>query len=111
VTPEEISRAIISEAQKYRGQEKQVLDYYRSNPQAAAALQSPILEDKVVDFILEIASLTDKDITIEELVELEKSERPDDLSRDFSGHAGGGHDHHDHDHDHDHGHDHGHDHK
>jgi len=109
VTPEEISRAVVQEAQKYRGQEKQVLDYYRNNPEAAAALQSPILEDKVVDFILEIAQLTDKDITIEELIELEKSERPDDLSRDFSGHAGGGHDHdHDH-HDHDH-HDHDHDH-
>jgi trigger factor len=110
VTPEEISRAIIQEAQKYRGQEKQVLDYYRSNPQAAAALQSPILEDKVVDFILEIAQLSDKDITIEELVALEKSERPDDLTRDFSGHDHGAHDHHDHDHGHDHDHDHDHDH-
>lgn len=109
VTPEEISRAIVQEAQKYRGQEKQVLDYYRGNPQAAAALQSPILEDKVVDFILEIAQLSDKEVTMEQLMELEKAERPDDLNRDFSGHAGGGHDH-DHDHDHDHGHNHDHDH-
>jgi trigger factor len=103
VTAEEISRAVMAEAQKYRGQEKQVLDYYRSNPQAAAALQSPILEDKVVDFILEIAQISDKEMSVDELMELERSEAPARDVPEFD------HDHH-HDHDHDHGHDHDHDH-
>ena len=64
---------MVAEAQRHQGQEKEVLDYYRNNPEALQSLQSPILEDKVVDFIVELASVTDRDATIEDLVEETKA--------------------------------------
>ncbi len=42
-------------------------DYYRNNPAALAALRAPIFEDKVVDFLLELAEVTDKQVSREEL--------------------------------------------
>ena len=47
--------------------EQQVWDYYRNNPGALAALRAPIFEDKVVDFLLELADVTDKQVSREEL--------------------------------------------
>ena len=68
VSPEELNRALMQEAQRHQGQEKEVLDYYKNNPEAMQALQSPVLEDKVVDFIVELADVTEKEVTIEELM-------------------------------------------
>ena len=68
VTPEEVNRAIMQEAQQHQGQEKEVFDYYKNNPEAMQAIQSPLLEDKVVDYILELADVTEKATTIEELM-------------------------------------------
>ncbi len=69
VSPEELNRALMQEAQRHQGQEKEVLDYYKNNPEAMQALQSPVLEDKVVDFIVELAVVTEKEVTIEELMQ------------------------------------------
>jgi trigger factor len=49
------------------GQEQQVWDYYRNNPAALAAVRAPLFEDKVVDFLLELADVTDKQVSREEL--------------------------------------------
>ncbi len=68
VTPDEVNRAIMQEAQQHKGKEKEVFDYYKNNPEAMQAIQSPLLEDKVVDFILELADMTEKLVTIEELM-------------------------------------------
>jgi len=68
VSAEELNRALMQEAQRHQGQEKEVLEYYRNNPEAMQALQSPVLEDKVVDFIVELADVTDKEVSIEELM-------------------------------------------
>lgn len=68
VTPEELNRALMQEAQSHQGQEKEILDYYKKNPQAMQSLQSPILEEKVVDFILELADVSDREVTIDELM-------------------------------------------
>ncbi len=68
VTPEEINRAIMQEAQQNQGKEKEVFDYYKNNPEAMQAIQSPLLEDKVVDYILELADVSEKSTTIEELM-------------------------------------------
>ncbi|MDG2033711.1 MAG: trigger factor, partial [Rhodospirillales bacterium] len=73
VSPEELNRALMQEAQRHQGQEKEVLDYYKNNPEAMQALQSPVLEDKVVDFIVELGVVTEKEVTIEELMQ-----NPDD---------------------------------
>ncbi|HVV40925.1 MAG TPA: trigger factor [Nitrobacter sp.] len=68
VTDDEISRAVIDRARQMPGREKEVWDFYRSNPQALAQLRAPIYEDKVVDFILELANVTEKKVTREDLL-------------------------------------------
>jgi trigger factor len=67
VTQEEMNRAMIREAQRYPGQEKMVVEFFRKNPQAADSLRGPIYEEKVVDYVLELAKVTDKVVTPEEL--------------------------------------------
>src|SRR2546423_10123550 len=67
VTDDEVSRAVIERARSIPGREKEVWDYYRNNAQALAQLRAPIYEDKVVDFLLELAHVTEKKVTREEL--------------------------------------------
>lgn len=67
VSQDELNQALIQEAQRYPGQEQQVFEYYQSNPQALNALRAPVYEDKVVDYILELASVTARDVTPEQL--------------------------------------------
>jgi len=67
VTDDEVSRAVIERARQMPGREKEVWDFYRSNAEALAQLRAPIYEDKVVDFILELANVTEKKISREEL--------------------------------------------
>jgi trigger factor len=67
VAPDEMNRAMIREAQRYPGQEQMVMDFFRKNPQAAESLRGPIFEEKVVDFVLELAQVTDQIVTPEEL--------------------------------------------
>ena len=63
---------MIGEAQKYPGQEKKVFDYYAKNRHALESLRAPLYEDKVIDFILELSSITTKDVTPEELMSAEE---------------------------------------
>ena len=63
----ELQKAVITEAQKYPGQEKEVFDYFAKNRDALESLRAPLYEDKVVDFIVELADVKDKDVTVEEL--------------------------------------------
>ena len=67
VTADEMTRAMRQEAQRYQGQEEMVLDFFRKNPQAAESLRGPIFEEKVVDFVLELANVTEIAVTPEEL--------------------------------------------
>ena len=67
VTPEELNQAVMREAMRYQGQERQVLEFYGKNPELREQLRAPIFEDKVVDFILELASITEKPVSREEL--------------------------------------------
>jgi trigger factor len=67
VSEEEISRAVMEQARQFPGQEQRVWDYYRKNPQAIAGLRAPIYEEKVVDFLLELAQVTEKKVPREEL--------------------------------------------
>ena len=68
VTDQELNAAILQEARNYPGQEQQVLNFYRQNPNAAAQMRAPIYEEKVVDLIVGVADVTDKPITKEELL-------------------------------------------
>lgn len=67
VANEEISRAMYAEAQRYPGQEKMVQEFFQKNPEAIERLRSPIFEEKVVDFMLELARVEEKSVTAEEL--------------------------------------------
>lgn len=67
VADAELQKAVITEAQKYPGQEKEVFDYFAKNREALESLRAPIYEDKVVDFILELATVEEKEVTVEEL--------------------------------------------
>lgn len=67
VNDKEIQRAVIAEAQKYPGYEKQVFEYYQKNRAAVDMLRAPIFEEKVVELIFKDAAITDKEVSIEEL--------------------------------------------
>ncbi len=67
VTDEQLTAAVVERARQLPGQEQQVWEYYRNNPGALASLRAPIFEEKVVDFLLELASITDKQVSREEL--------------------------------------------
>jgi len=67
VTQEELSRAINQEAVKYPGQERQVVEFYQKNPNAVAQMRAPIYEEKVVDYILVLAEVTETTVSKEAL--------------------------------------------
>ena len=67
VTADEMTRAMRTEASRYPGQEAQMMEFFRKYPQAADSLRGPIFEEKVVDFILELATVTEEAATPEDL--------------------------------------------
>jgi trigger factor len=68
VTQEELGKAMIAQARRFPGQEQAVLEFLRKNPQAQESLAAPILEDKVIDFILEMAQVSERTVPVEELL-------------------------------------------
>jgi trigger factor len=74
VTEDEVSRAVIERARSMPGREKEIWDYYRNNANALAQLRAPIYEDKVVDFILELANVTEKKVSREDLYRDDEAE-------------------------------------
>src|SRR5439155_25340424 len=68
VTQEELNQALAQEARRHPGYERQVIDYYRSNPDAINNLRAPIFEEKVVDFIVELAKPEERKVTPQELL-------------------------------------------
>jgi trigger factor len=77
VLAEDLNKAIIAEAQKYPGQHREVIEFFRTNKRAQDALSAPILEDKVVDFILEMASVSDREVSVDELMKAVGSDDDD----------------------------------
>ncbi|WP_421983209.1 trigger factor [Roseibium sp.] len=77
VTDEELQRALYDRVRQFPGQEQQVFEYYKNNQQALASLRAPIYEEKVVDFMLELAKVTDKTVTKEELEKLVAEDEDD----------------------------------
>jgi trigger factor len=74
VSDQELNNAIMGEARNYPGQEQQVLEFYRQNPNAAASMRAPIYEEKVCDLIFDTAKVKDKPITKEELLKEDDEE-------------------------------------
>jgi trigger factor len=75
ISDDEVRRALFEEARRYPGQERQVLEFYKKNPGAVESLKAPIYEDKVIDFILEMAKVNERTVTPEELL-AEEAETP-----------------------------------
>jgi trigger factor len=100
VSQQEMNRLIMQEASRYpRDQQQQAVKFFQENAMAAAQLRAPLYEDKVVDFLIEKADVTERKVSREELQAAIESEDESPL-----GHVHGpgcGHDHHDHDHSHD----------
>ncbi len=68
VSQEELNQALAQEARRHPGYERQVIDYYRRTPEAINNLRAPIFEEKVIDFIVELAKLEERKVTPQELM-------------------------------------------
>jgi len=64
---EEVQRAILARARQFPGQEQQVFQFYAQNQQAQAEIRAPLFEDKVVDFIAELATVNERKVDKETL--------------------------------------------
>ncbi|MBI2716513.1 MAG: trigger factor [Rhizobiales bacterium] len=73
VTEDEMNRVVMERVRQFPGQEQRIYDYLRQNPQALAAMRAPIFEEKVVDFLLELASVTENKVAREELYKEDES--------------------------------------
>jgi trigger factor len=67
VQPDEMTRAMRAEAMRFPGQEQQVFEFFRQNPRATDSLRGPLFEEKVINFILELAQVEDEAVSLEEL--------------------------------------------
>ena len=68
VNQDEVNRVMAEQAQNFPGQEQQIFEFYQSNPEMRAQLEAPIMEDKVVDFIIEMAQVNEAKVSVEELM-------------------------------------------
>lgn len=75
VTDEEITRAIVERARQVPGREQEVWEFYQKNPGALASIRAPLFEEKVVDFLLELATVSEKQVSREELLKDDEDEK------------------------------------
>jgi trigger factor len=71
VSEEDTKRAIFEQARNYPGQEQQIVEHYQKNPEATQQLAGPLFEDKVIDYIVELAKVTDFETNLDVLYEPE----------------------------------------
>jgi trigger factor len=90
VSNEEITRAIHDQARQFPGREQQVLEYYKQNPMAVAEIRSPIFEDKVIDFLLELVEMSEQSVTREKLFADEDEEEEEKTASKGKKEKGGG---------------------
>ncbi len=67
ISDAEMQQAVMAEARKYRGHERQFVEFLQKNPQAQQQIRAPLFEEKVVDYILELAQVTEKSVSKDEL--------------------------------------------
>ncbi|ENN93488.1 trigger factor [Bartonella bovis m02] len=68
VSEDELQAAIFDQVRQYPGQEKEIMNFFRNTPEAIANLRAPIFEEKVIDYLLAQIKVTDKKVTVEELM-------------------------------------------
>ncbi len=74
VTEEEVQRALSAQLRQFPGREQALMDYYRNNPDAVVGLRAPIFEEKVVDYLLELVAVTEREVPPEELLSQDADE-------------------------------------
>ena len=89
VSNDEITRAIHDQARQFPGREQQILEYYKQNPMAVAEIRSPIFEDKVIDFLLELAEVSEKPVSREQLFAEEEEDDEKASAKGKGGNKGG----------------------
>jgi trigger factor len=67
VTDAEMTQAVMDQARQYPGQEREFFEFVQKNPQMTQQLRAPIFEDKVIDYVVELADVTEKEVSKEEL--------------------------------------------
>jgi len=67
VTDAEFTQAVIAQARQYPGQERAFFEFVQKNAQVQQQMRAPIFEDKVVDHILGLAQVTEREISKAEL--------------------------------------------
>jgi trigger factor len=67
VTEDQLKGALMEQVRQFPGQERQIWEYYQKNPDALAALRAPLFEEKVVDFLIELAGIEEKQVSRDEL--------------------------------------------
>jgi len=67
VSDAEMSQAVMAQARQYPGQEREFFEFVQKNPQMQQQLRAPLFEDKVVDLVLAQASVSEKEISKDEL--------------------------------------------
>jgi trigger factor len=77
VSAAEINQAMFREAQRFQGQERQVLEFYQKNPEMRDRLRAPIFEDKTIDYVLELAKITDKPVSPDDLLKAAREAEDD----------------------------------
>ena len=75
VSQEDLNKAILEQTRRYPGQEKQVLDYFKNNPKAIETLQGPLLEAKVMDYIMDNAQIEEKKVSVKELYDYDPDKK------------------------------------
>jgi trigger factor len=75
VTEDEVRRAIMEHVRQYPGREKELIEMFRTNPEAIASIRAPLIENKVTDYILALAKITDKKVPREELYRTDEDEK------------------------------------
>ncbi len=79
VSQDEMKGALMREAQRYPGKEQDVFKFYQENEEAMAHLRGPLFEEKVIDFIAELAKVKEREVTFDELkAEMEEAEKAEE---------------------------------
>jgi len=73
---------MMQELQRYPGREKEILDYFKKNPDAQNQLSGPVFEDKIIDFISELAEVKEKVVSVEDLYKEDDIDIKDELKKE-----------------------------
>ena len=85
VSQDELNRAVMMEAQNHPGHERKVVEFYQNTPEALANLRAPLFEDKVVDFILDLAKVSERSVSPAELEQEQAAAQSETKSETKSG--------------------------